>query len=231
MSSSRFRLRHLGVAGGGYGYVPGVFLRAVLIALLSLVIPVMAGAASFDLWSGDSQAFGQLGNPQRWVNILGNVSDPDGITGLTYTHNGGPSRTLSLGPDTRRLLEPDDFNIEIDFAELLDGPNQIVLTAMDSLGDSTQHVVTLDYTQGNTWPRDFTAQWGSALEISELAQVVDGLWSLVVGGLRPDVMGYDRIVAIGDVGWTDYEHQARRRASDWSCAGAVTLNSMRASSP
>lgn len=127
MSSSQFRPRHLAVAGGGYGHVPGVFVRVVLIAVLSLVIPAMAGAASFDLWYGDSQAFGQQGNPQKWVNILGNVSDQDGITGLTYTHNGGPSRTLSLGPDTRRLLEADDFNIEIDFADLLDGPNQIVL--------------------------------------------------------------------------------------------------------
>ena len=29
------------------------------------------------VWYGDTQEFGKLGQPQRWINILGNASDPD----------------------------------------------------------------------------------------------------------------------------------------------------------
>ena len=181
-------------------------LRATCLwaALLLLASVHPASAVTFDVWYGQSQSFGQLGNPQRWVNVLGSLTDGASVTGLTYTLNGGPSRFLDLGPDSRRLLEEDDWNIDIDIAELQDGANTIVLTAVEP-GDSTQQVISLDYTQGNVWPADFDAEWSLASEIADVAQVVDGLWSIVPGGLRPDVMGYDRIVAIGDVAWTDFE--------------------------
>ena len=35
------------------------------------------------LWNGDNQSFGAIGNPQPWVNLLGNISDPDGIAAWT----------------------------------------------------------------------------------------------------------------------------------------------------
>jgi hypothetical protein len=47
--------------------------------------------------------------------------------------------------------------------------------------------------------------WSSANEISDVAQVVDGQWSIVGGELRNDLDRYDRLVAIGDLSWTDYE--------------------------
>ena len=80
------------------------------------------------------QEFGQLGVPQQWVNILGNVSDPDGIASTTYSLNGGAESTLSIGPDTRRLADDGDFNIEIDHNDLVDGSNDVVITATRQSG-------------------------------------------------------------------------------------------------
>jgi regulation of enolase protein 1 (concanavalin A-like superfamily) len=45
-----------------------------------------------DVWYGDNQTFGQLGVPQQWINILGNVSSAAGLATLTYTLNGGASK-------------------------------------------------------------------------------------------------------------------------------------------
>ena len=58
-----------------------------------------------DVWYGTEQQFGQVGIPQQWVNILGNVTDPDGIDTLTYSLNGGSESALSIGPDTCRLAD------------------------------------------------------------------------------------------------------------------------------
>lgn len=46
------------------------------------------GGPTIDVWYGDHQTFGANGQSQRWVNVLGKVSDPDGITEVTYRLNG-----------------------------------------------------------------------------------------------------------------------------------------------
>ena len=66
---------------------------------------------TIDVWYGPQQVFGNVAVPQRWVNIVGKVSDSDGVTALTYSLNGGPELPLSIGPDGRRLEETGDFNI------------------------------------------------------------------------------------------------------------------------
>jgi hypothetical protein len=42
-------------------------------------------------------------------------------------------------------------------------------------------------------------------EIRQVAHVVDGLWSLNTDSVEPTILGYDRLIAIGDIGWRDYE--------------------------
>jgi len=57
----------------------------------SVLIPALAWADPpvIDVWYGSSQPFGQNGDPQVWVNILGNVSDVDGdLSLLEYRLNG-----------------------------------------------------------------------------------------------------------------------------------------------
>ena len=114
-----------------------------------------------DVWYGDYQSFGALGNPQRWINVLGQVIDPDGLSALSFSLNGGPSRSLSVGP-FRRLADPGDFNVEIDFAEMLPGTNTIEIRAVDGLGFETTKTVTVDYSAGNVWPLSYSVDWASA---------------------------------------------------------------------
>ena len=41
-------------------------------------------AGLIDVWYGSYQRFGSPGRPQRWVNVLGSIADPDAVTGLEY---------------------------------------------------------------------------------------------------------------------------------------------------
>jgi uncharacterized repeat protein (TIGR02543 family) len=160
-----------------------------------------------DVWYGSHQVFGEIGNPQRWVNILGNVSDPDGMASLTYSLNGGPESPLSIGPDNPRLAAEGDFNVEISRTLLIGGLNQVVITATDSLAHQTVETVTVEYVEGHVWPETYSIDWSTVTAIPDVAQIVDGLWTLEGDSIRPVVLGYDRLVAIGDMdaSWDDYE--------------------------
>ena len=163
------------------------------------------GDGVIDVWYGPLQTFGYLGNTQNWVNVLGNVSDPDGVDTLTYSLNSGPDEDLSVGPDTRRLQKAGDFNVEIDRSNFNDGLNSLVITLTDSLGFQTQTTVTVDFSSTGVWPETYSIDWSTATAIEEVAQVVDGDWDIQAGGVRTMQMGYDRVVAVGDVTWDNYE--------------------------
>ena len=160
-----------------------------------------------DVWYGTNQIFGRLGNPQRWINIPGKVTDGNGVASLKYALNGDPQNKLSIGPDGRRLVSRGDFNIDIDRAKLNSGLNTVVITARDTQGNASTETVTLEYQPGNVWPQRYSIDWSEVAEIQDVAQVVDGQWRITSKGLRTQVAGYDRLVAIGDVAWTDYEVQ------------------------
>ncbi len=158
-----------------------------------------------DIWFGDNQKFGHLGNPQRWVNILGNVSDPDGISSLTYKLNGGTANTLNTGPDTRRLLSAGDFNVEIDTANLNPGLNTIEIIAEDNLNFIATRTVNVNYTPSVRWQKYYSIDWDTVTNLQNVIQVVDGNWEVENGYLKNIDQGYDRSFAIGDVAWDDYE--------------------------
>ena len=54
-------------------------------------------------------------------------------------------------------------------------------------------------------PLPYAIRWNEVRRIHDVAHVVDGLWSITAGGVSPEETGYDRLIAIGDVGWRDYE--------------------------
>lgn len=164
-------------------------------------LPAATDAPAIDVWYGTTQNFGQLGNPQKWVNILGSTT---GTTSLKYSLNGGPDQTLSLGPTGERLYSQGDFNIELPVAELIDGANTVLIKANDGVTQVTK-TVTVNYDAGNVWPASYTANWGALGNVQAGAQVVDGRWAILGGRLETIVPGFDRLVAIGDVSWTDYE--------------------------
>ncbi|MEM7129168.1 MAG: hypothetical protein AAF702_22745 [Chloroflexota bacterium] len=162
-------------------------------------------APSITLFYGDDLYFGHIGNAQRWANVMGNVSFSGELAALEYSLNGGPLSSTTIGPDKRRLALKGDFNIELDHTSLNDGPNQLLITAQESSGASTSVTVTVNYEAGNQWPMPYTADWSSASQISDVAQVVDGLWELTGTGIRPVVHRYDRLVGMGDSSWENYE--------------------------
>lgn len=165
-----------------------------------------------EIWYGDNQTFGNLGNPQQWVNILGRVSDDNGVASLSYTLNGGTGMPLEIGPNGTRLAGNGDFVTEIDRNDLVEGANTVEFTVVDALGAQTTKTITLNYESGNIWTLPYTADFtslNSIDEINSISNIIDGLWELTSDGIRTTETGYDRLIVIGDETWTtDYEATA-----------------------
>src|SRR5512133_899170 len=130
------------------------------------------------VWYGERQEFGSLGLPQKWVNVLGNVSDADGaVTRLSYRLNGGEVVSLKQGPDLRRLLKTGDFNAEFDVADLNEGSNQLVLEAADESGLMATAHVELILHKNRRWPLPYSIDWSTILNASDVLQITDGMWT------------------------------------------------------
>jgi hypothetical protein len=207
---------HLSSVSFCFGGTTGKNWYWILMALcLSLPVQVWTTPGSafnnpvIDIWYGDTQEFGNNGEPQVWCNIAGNVSDPDGsLTAFYYTLNGGTPVNLNIGPDNRRLLESGDFNVDLTVGDLVTGTNTVVITAIDNDANETQKTVTVNYTPGNVWTNPYSIDWSTLADesdINDVAHVVDGKWQLTPDGIRTEEPGYDRLIAIGDKTWTNYE--------------------------
>ncbi len=165
-----------------------------------------AGATEIELFQGDEQDAWTNGNPQRWFNVLGNVSDPDGVAELSYRVNGAEDwRPLTVGADDRRLVSDGDFNADIPNSDLSVGANQVDFRVVDELGTVTLKSLSLTAHPRQIWPTTYDVTWAGVSDIADVAQPVDGAWELTPQGLRTSEPGYDRLVAIGDMEWTDYE--------------------------
>jgi hypothetical protein len=180
----------------------------MIVMVIATMLPATAQAQGpvIDVWYGLNQSFGYLGTSQPWANILGNVSDPDGVASLVYTLNGGSQVSLTIGPDSRRLQSSGDFNVDLAIADLVEGVNQVVITATDNLSNPTVTTVTVNYTSVVTATLPTTVTWSGATNIEDEAQVVDGLWVLEAPSqVRTSIIGYDRLISIGETSWTDYD--------------------------
>jgi len=164
-----------------------------------------AANASINIWHDSTPSFGQRGVPQRWVNVQGTVTDPQGILRVQYRLNGGPWTTMQLGPDVRRLTSPNSFNVDLAVADLRSGSNALTIRVTDNLAGITTETTTINWTPGVVAPANQTITWAGRSSPSAVAQPVDGRWRIVGPWLNNVDDGYDRIVAIGDQTWTDYE--------------------------
>jgi len=161
-----------------------------------------------EVFYGEAQSFGHLGQPQPWANLFGNVADPDGVASLEYTLNGGSPVSLAIGPDGRRLVAAGDFNIDLATAALAAGANTVAVRTADGQGNASVREIDVNYQPGTVWPLPYAVDWASLAtdeEIQDVAQVVDGRWRLEGDTIRTAEPGYDRLVAIGDRIWTDVE--------------------------
>jgi hypothetical protein len=169
----------------------------------------LAAPPTIAVWNGTSQRFGGVGVPQRWVNILGNISDLDGIQSASFQLNGGPEYPLSWGPDGRRLKRQGDFNVDLLTRDLNGGSNSLLIKAKDWNNEVSSVTVNIDFTRGTVWPYDYTVAWSSGAALMDSSQIVDGKWMVYGGDVHIQEPGYDRLIAIGDTTWQDYEVSAR----------------------
>src|SRR5690606_31013602 len=101
--------------------------------------------------------------------------------------------------------EPGDFNIDIHISELLIGLNTVLIRAVDPFGMESLRSVTVEFDDANVWPLPYTIDWSESTPIQDVAQVADGRWGVEGNTVRPLELGYDRLLAIGDIEWQDYE--------------------------
>ena len=163
-------------------------------------------SSRINIWYGDKQHFGILGNPQRQINILGNVDNTEGdIVAFFMLNDDEQRRSLTLGSDLHRLAKPGDFNVEIARSELKPRNNQVNIFIKKNGNFLDSSIVEINYTAGKHWPLPYHIEWSSVKNIQDVAEIVDGKWELTENGIRTTESYYDRIIAFGDSTWKDYE--------------------------
>ena len=185
--------------------------------------PVVLSADELDapaitVWHGDGDSYGQNGRSVPFVNIVGNVQPANNIDLLRYRVNGGEFQTLTVGPDPgepdeggpRRVYDPGDFNIEIPFESLNSGNNTVQINARQDDDTTADKTITVNVTKNSAWSLPTVVNWNDSNNVNDLAQVVDGHWTIendsAIGpSVRSIQYGYDRLVSLGSLGWTDYE--------------------------
>jgi hypothetical protein len=132
--------------------------------------------------------------------------------------NGGQPQFLRVGPNGFRLVDTGDFNVEIDHASLSAGANTVVISATDNQSHTSTHTVTLNWTGGKVWPLPYSIDWSTVTNIQDVAQIVDGQWAIQADGtVRTQQVGYDRLIALGDETWTDYQVTAEITVNQFDC--------------
>lgn len=172
---------------------------------LTLTFRQVSTEGAIDIWYGLDQTFGIYGRSQNWINVLGNVSDPDGIEQLSYSLNSGPQQQLGIGPDQWRLGDLGDFNVELAFDDLELGVNRVDITAVDTLGNSVSESVTVRLVDGDSSLRPIQIDWAEVGDIQDVVQVVDGHFEIRDDTLEIVSPDRNRLLLIGDQSWTDYE--------------------------
>ena len=220
------------VDGSSYAFTAtvGYFLNSLQPPAFFRGVPYPPPAAppQINLWYGNNQTFGATGVPQQWVNILGNVTSPVGIATLTYSLNGAPEVSLSFGETSDRLVDPGDFNADIDYSLLRPGSNnQVVITATDYRNQTAQQTVTINNvgTQLASNVGNFTVDFQKATNatLQNWVQIVDGKWEIGPDNrIRNTQRGYDRAILVGDQNISgSYDVRTEFVLHEYSCAGGV----------
>ena len=201
-----------------------VWIPLMTVLLVGANQPVIAAAnedpavPQFEIWYGLRQSFGTPGIPQKWFNLLGSLKESNShIPLLVYSLNGKPGPTyeavpgkLKMGPvpspnHPQRLMNRNDFNIDIHMDDLNKGENIIRISALNEAGKVFDQTVTVDYHRGHVWPLPYRIDWSSVRDAKNVILIVDGLWNWDADGIRTKEIGYDRALAIGDMSWKYYE--------------------------
>lgn len=178
--------------------------RPVLLALLATCAWAAEPVAPvIDVWQGDHQRTGHLGDAQDDYNVLGHVEPWSEIDTFTWSLNRSTPAPISYRA-YRRLVADGDFNIDLPVGKLKPGGNQLVLALRLRDGRSLTRTVTIDRQTGST-PLPLHLRWSGVKNPADVGQIVDGRWELTPAGLRSAQLGYDRLFLLGERSWRDYE--------------------------
>jgi hypothetical protein len=162
--------------------------------------------AIINIWYGHTQQFGLNGNPQRQINILGNInSHINNLTVYYLLNKNSKKNILNLGCDLHRLANKGDFNIEIDRSELNPEKNLVqIFVEKDNVLLEKEEII-LQYSGNKNCLLPYEVKWNEVNNIQHVVEIVDGHWELVDGGIRTLDKYYDRIITFGDSLWKNYE--------------------------
>ena len=184
----------------------------------------LVGGPELDVFGGSSMQFGVPGLTQPDINIPGRVSDPDGVSVLTYSLNGAMPVAMGVGRDGRRLTTAGEFNAAIAADSLQNGLNTVTFRAVDGYSNSSTATVEVTWTPGNSWPLPYHVDWASTVNLRNAVQVVDGDWAIEGDTVRNTDVGYDRIMSVGDGTWKSFEATVPITINSVDPAGALTPN-------
>jgi len=181
------------------------------IGLAGLVVIGVTGfiaqpdASSIDIWAGDMQRIGHLGDAQDDFNLIGHVRDWRELDRLTWSPASMPQEWVPLSFRAyRRLAEDGDFNADIPIQRLKPGTNEVVISAYFRDGRTEVRTVKVKRESGDS-PLPVRIRWRHVGRPQDVGQIVDGRWRLENGRLRTAQVGYDRIFLVGNRRWRDYE--------------------------
>lgn len=187
------------------GASPTFTARVAEVSVVPPEQPVDGEGPEIDLWYGSEQTAGHVGKPTRWVNVLGRITDPEGVAAAWFRVNDGPERSLSLGPDKRRLQYLGDFNVEVARDELDPGSNTITVVAESQDGRRSSKDVSVERITNVTAPLPYALDFSQTDHVPDVVEVADGLWRVEGDALRTVDVGYDRLLVVGEQSWTEYE--------------------------
>ncbi len=160
---------------------------------------------SIELWQAGEQTFGANGASCRFVHVLGRVTADAGLHSLSCSLNGQWRMPVPVGPSAFRLAQEGDFSIELDRRRLSPGTNKLTILANDRDGRETTLDLHVRDNASSPPSFPFEVDWSSGDSINDVAQVIDGRWAVEDGGVRTKQVAYDRLIALGDVRWRDFE--------------------------
>ncbi|MGK7393929.1 MAG: hypothetical protein ACNS62_05135 [Candidatus Cyclobacteriaceae bacterium M3_2C_046] len=183
-----------------------IFKIIKVFAILSLFQCQPNDSPGIKIWYGLEQNFGRPGNAQRQINVLGNIEDAGSNTSVYYQLNHDTTRNfLTLGSDLHRLAQPGDFNIDIDRDLLFSGKNRLTVFLLENDQVRDKKEIIINYDKDQNWPLPYEVDWRQTDNIFSVVQVIDGHWELSDAGIRTIDKYYDRMIAVGDHNWRNYE--------------------------
>jgi len=185
------------------------FLRMSMLALPCTSRLMAAEALPYpkpviDIWQGDKQHTGHLGDAQDDFNVHGHVEPWREIDTLEWALN-YPIQTPLSFRTFRRIVNDGDFNIDIPAGNLRsDNTNQLTITMRLRDGRSLSRTVEIRKSIGAS-PLPLTIRWKDVKNPADVGTIVDGRWEITPGGLRTRQIGYDRLFLVGERTWRNYE--------------------------